>query len=237
MGLFNKNRNVGIPMPNQGMMFPGINAPQVKASDEQIKALMSQYQNISTTPPTKDTVIFNGQMPQLMDTANANEKRDLFSNRTRPVPSQTSQVPAQDGGFLGGVGNFLGGIFSNPAAIAMATGTGLGLLSGQLSPIQSLGAGAQGANPILAQQQASLEAEKQRQVQLQMAALQKPLVQQGPSAEDLFKLYGLDKSNLSPEQRQRAFGQILKGQTVQTERTGIFGGMTPGWLGGHNIVR
>lgn len=220
MGLFNKNQNVGIPMPNQGMMFPGINAPKVKPTDEQIKALMSQYQNVSTTVPTKDTVIFNGQQPQFGEQLNANENRDLFSNRTRPAPSVQNQSQAQDGGFLGGVGNFLGGILNNPAAIAMATGTGLGLLSGQLSPIQSLGAGAQGANPILAQQQASLEAEKERTARLQMTALQKPLVQQGPSAEEIFKLYGLDKGNLSPQERELALGQIVKGQqvTVQPKR-------------------
>lgn len=66
-----------------------------------------------------------------------------------PQPQPTQQGGFDLGGMLGGVGKFFG---ENPALLAGVVGTGLGLASGQLSPIQSLGAGAQGAQGILNQQ-------------------------------------------------------------------------------------
>jgi len=84
------------------------------------------------------------------------------------------------GGLLGGIGNAL----KDPALLAGVVGTGLGLASGQLSPIQSLGAGAQGAQGILNQQREDELALRNKLWQMQLAKAQGG---QPTSIDDLIK--------------------------------------------------
>lgn len=227
MGIFGKSKNAGIPMANMGMMFPGINAPTVGANEEETKRMMEMYKNISVTPETKPTVIFNGNLP------NINDKQGPMPNVPQPnpmVPQKTQmtrapQAPQNKGGFdLGAMfGNIGKGILDNPALLAATVGTGLGLAGG-LSPIQALGGGAIGANPILAQQQKDLEAAREQQTRLQMAAMQKPLIQSGPSTDDVLKLakfYNVDK--LDPFAAQQAMALLKNNQAFDVKKPGIFG--------------
>jgi hypothetical protein len=88
------------------------------------------------------------------------------------------------GGMLGGIAGGIGNALKDPALLSMAVGTGLGLASGQLSPIQSLGAGAQGAQGILNQQREDELALRNKMWQMQLAKAQGG---QQPSVDDLIK--------------------------------------------------
>jgi hypothetical protein len=88
------------------------------------------------------------------------------------------------GGMLGGIAGGIGNALKDPALLSMAVGTGLGLASGQLSPIQSLGAGAQGAQGILNQQREDELALRNKMWQMQLAKAQGG---QPTSIDDLIK--------------------------------------------------
>jgi len=101
------------------------------------------------------------------------------------------------GGMLGGIAGGIGNALKDPALLSMAVGTGLGLASGQLSPIQSLGAGAQGAQGILNQQREDELALRNKMWQMQLAKAQGG---QPTSIEDLLKqgkMLGLENEQLS----------------------------------------
>lgn len=120
------------------------------------KDIIKQKQGL--TPQQQALLTFGGgqavgfDQPQnpvsLFPSANAAPGTPNKSVTTAPAQPQGFDLGGMLGGIAGGIGNAL----SNPALLSMAVGTGLGLASGQLSPIQSLGAGAQGAQGILNQQ-------------------------------------------------------------------------------------
>lgn len=114
-----------------------------------------------------------------------------------PQPQAQPQGGFDLGGMLGGIAGGIGKAFQDPALLAMTVGTGLGLASGQLSPIQSLGAGAQGAQGILNQQREDELALRNKMWQMQLAKAQGG---QPTSIEDLLKqgkMLGLENEQLS----------------------------------------
>lgn len=137
------------------------------------------------------------------------------------------------GGMLGGIAGGIGNALKDPALLSMAVGTGLGLASGQLSPIQSLGAGAQGAQGILNQQREDELALRNKQWQMELAMAQggRPT---GMSISDtiaLAKVTGIDKIT-DPIEKQKALNAIRQGKAYSTTPTGVLGSYTPGFLGG-----
>lgn len=101
------------------------------------------------------------------------------------------------GGMLGGIAGGIGNAFKDPALLAGVVGTGLGLASGQLSPIQALGSGAMGAQGILNQQREDELALRNKMWQMQLAKAQGG---QPTSIEDLLKqgkMLGLENEQLS----------------------------------------
>lgn len=142
------------------------------------------------------------------------------------------------GGMLGGIAGGIGNALKDPALLSMAVGTGLGLASGQLSPIQSLGAGAQGAQGILNQQREDELALRNKQWQMELAMAQggQP---SGMSISDtiaLAKATGIDKIT-DPLEKQKALNAIRQGKAYSTTPTGVLGSYTPGFLGGKLTVQ
>lgn len=152
------------------------------------KDIIKQKQGL--TPQQQALLTFGGgqavgfDQPQnpvsLFPSANAAPGTPNKSVTTAPAQPQGFDLGGMLGGIAGGIGNAL----KDPALLSMAVGTGLGLASGQLSPIQSLGAGAQGAQGILNQQREDELALRNKLWQMQLAKAQGG---QPTSIDDLIK--------------------------------------------------
>lgn len=152
--------------------------------------------------------------------------------------------PTQQGGFdlgglLGGIAGGIGNAFQDPALLSMAVGTGLGLASGQLSPIQSMGAGAMGAQGILNQQREDELALRNKQWQMELAMAQggQP---SGLSISDtiaLAKAGGLDQIK-DPIERQKALNAVRQGKAFDVNRNlRSYIPLVGGLLGGKQTVQ
>ena len=197
------------------------------------KDIIKQKQGL--TPQQQALLTFGGgqavgfDQPQnpvsLFPSANAAPGTPNKSVTTAPAQPQGFDLGGMLGGIAGGIGNAL----KDPALLSMAVGTGLGLASGQLSPIQSLGAGAQG---ILNQQREDELALRNKQWQMELAMAQggQP---GGMSISDtiaLAKASGIDQIK-DPLEKQKALNLIRQGKAYNVTKQGGFLG-----LGGKQVV-
>lgn len=150
-----------------------------------------------------------------------------------PQPQPTQQGGFDLGGMLGGIAGGIGNALSNPALLSMAVGTGLGLASGQLSPIQSLGAGAMGAQGILNQTREDdrLNAELQAKI-LAAKGFGTGVAPLSEYIEKAKKLY----PNARPDQltglAQGLLEQDTTGKAINVQQTrSVFGKLGSGFLG------
>lgn len=183
---------------------------------------------IGTGNPWDQTNVFSAQPQQIFEHGDP-QSIDLFPSANAapgtPNKSITTEPSPQGfdlGGMLGGIAGGIGNAFKDPALISMAVGTGLGLASGQLSPIQSLGAGAQGAQGILNQQREDELNLRNKQWQMQLARAQggKPT-----SIEDYLKqgqMLGLKGDQLSQYAQGMISGKAFTG--VEKKGLALLGG-------------
>lgn len=178
---------MGILQKIKGKFQPLMNEKDII---KQKQALTPQQQALMTFGGGQAVGFDQPQNPvSLFPSANAAPGTPNKSVTTAPAQPQGDFL----GGLLGGIGNAL----KDPALLAGVVGTGLGLASGQLSPIQSLGAGAQGAQGILNQQREDELALRNKMWQMQLAKAQGG---QPTSIEDLLKqgkMLGLENEQLS----------------------------------------
>lgn len=187
---------------------------------EQIQKMTSSIAVSNFLPAPK------GNPVSLMPQVNAAPGTPNKSITTEPTQTQGG---FDLGGMLGGIGNAL----SNPALLSMAVGTGLGLASGQLSPIQSLGAGAMGAQGILNQTREDdrLNAELQAKI-LAAKGFGTGVAPLSEYIEKAKKLY----PNARPDQltglAQGLLEQDTTGKAINVQQTrSVFGKLGSGFLG------
>lgn len=181
------------------------------------KDIIKQRQGL--TPQQQALLTFGGGQAVGFDQPQNPVSMFPSANAAPGTPNKSvTTAPAQpQGDFLGGLLGGIGNAFKDPALLSMAVGTGLGLASGQLSPIQSMGAGAMGAQGILNQQREDELALRNKQWQMQLARAQGG---QPTSIEDLLKqgqMLGLKGDQLSAY----AQGILGGGKFTGVEKKGL----------------